>query len=153
MDTKTCTVCRIEKPTTDFYSDKKMKSGLRADCKECVRAKERERQKDPSRHKRHIETSKAYSLARRLDMQVYVLTILNQRGCIDCGETDPIVLDFDHVRDTKTSGISRMMRHYCTWEELEKEIAKCDVRCANCHRRKTAKERHYYSMIDLTKLS
>lgn len=64
---------------------------------------------------------------------------------------DPIVLDHDHVKD-KTMGISLMVRNNKNWKEIEKEISKCVVRCSNCHRRKTAKERNYYHDVDLDAL-
>lgn len=59
--------------------------------------------------------------------------------CVDCGETDPVVLEFDH-RSDKSDNIGSMLRHGTSTETMEREIAKCDVRCANCHRRKTAKQ-------------
>ena len=61
--------------------------------------------------------------------------------CIDCGESDPIVLQFDHVRGKKLYNISQAVcGSKLRWQTVLSEIAKCDVRCANCHTRKTAKE-------------
>ena len=60
-------------------------------------------------------------------------------GCVDCGTTELVVLDFDHVRGEKTSRISRMRG--ASIPRLLAEIAKCEVRCANCHRRVTALRR------------
>jgi len=61
----------------------------------------------------------------------------------DCGEPDPVVLEFDH-RDPneKRIGISSMLTS--SKEAILAEIAKCDIRCANCHRRSTAKRFGYY---------
>lgn len=58
--------------------------------------------------------------------------------CVDCGESDPVVLHFDHVRGTKIHNVSRMVRTH-NWRKVAAEIAKCEVRCANCHTRITAK--------------
>lgn len=56
---------------------------------------------------------------------------------MDCGETDPRVLDFDHVREIKRAGVFDLMDGYVSDKVLLNEIRKCDVRCSNCHRRKT----------------
>jgi hypothetical protein len=61
------------------------------------------------------------------------------KSCVDCGESDPIVLEFDHVRGEKRADIGRMSQ-VATWAKIEDEIAKCELRCANCHRRKTARQ-------------
>lgn len=58
--------------------------------------------------------------------------------CIDCGNSDIRVLEFDHVRGYKTDGISHLLSQGCGWPRIEAEIAKCEVRCANCHRIKTS---------------
>ena len=63
---------------------------------------------------------------------------LRVHPCVDCGEADLLVLDFDH-RDpsTKRLEISSMLEGY-SWAAISAEIATCDVRCSNCHRRRTA---------------
>ena len=61
------------------------------------------------------------------------------KGCQDCSETDPIVLEFDHREPSKKEvTIGTVIRFGWSLERLMKEIEKCDVVCANCHRR-TAK--------------
>lgn len=70
----------------------------------------------------------------RIQKDIYLST----HPCIDCGESDPVVLDFDHIDPaTKTRSIARMLSGHVKWENILKEIEKCEVRCANCHRRRT----------------
>jgi hypothetical protein len=58
---------------------------------------------------------------------------------IDCGESDPVVLDFDHRdRRAKFANVSDMLTY--SIKRVISEIAKCDVRCANDHRRRTKKQ-------------
>ena len=61
------------------------------------------------------------------------------KGCLDCGEKDQRVLDFDHVRGIKAFTISDHLD--LSPARLYAEIDKCEVRCANCHRRVTADRR------------
>ena len=63
---------------------------------------------------------------------------LIEQACVDCGEADPIVLEFDHVRGTKQDNVSTLIGRAFSWKRILEEVAKCEVRCANCHRRKTA---------------
>ena len=59
--------------------------------------------------------------------------------CVDCGETDYVVLQFDHVGQksfTVTQHISD-----CSYKTILAEIQKCDVVCGNCHLRRTWKLR------------
>lgn len=68
---------------------------------------------------------------------------LERSGCVDCGTHELCVLDFDHVRG-KTANVTVLARDGCSAERLSDEIARCEVRCANCHRRRTAASgRHY----------
>lgn len=65
----------------------------------------------------------------------YVRDFLLKSECLDCGFTDLVALEFDH-RGDKVGDVTVMSRN-CSLERLIDEIAKCDVRCANCHRRRT----------------
>ncbi|MCA1554624.1 MAG: hypothetical protein LC737_09630, partial [Chloroflexi bacterium] len=67
----------------------------------------------------------------------YLLT----HACVGCGESDPVVLEFDHVRGEKLLSISEMIERKYGWEMIYTEIQKRDVCCANCHRRRTAERR------------
>ena len=59
--------------------------------------------------------------------------------CVDCGERDPVVLEFDHLRDKRLAISSQL--HGRNWQTILDEIEKCEVLCANCHRRRTARRR------------
>lgn len=61
--------------------------------------------------------------------------------CVDCAEPDPIVLEFDHVeRSKKRASVAFLARSGYPWSTVLNELAKCEVRCANCHRRRTAEQ-------------
>lgn len=69
-----------------------------------------------------------------------LITYLRGHPCVDRGETDIRVLQFDHVDPSqKIANVSELVRQ--TWRRAEREIEKCVVRCGNCHRRKTIRER------------
>ncbi len=56
--------------------------------------------------------------------------------CSDCGERYPhYVMDFDHLGDKKDD-VSQIANHG-SWKQLKAEITKCEVVCANCHRKRT----------------
>jgi hypothetical protein len=131
---KRCARCGEEKPTSQFDWKNKEKGWLRSYCKPCARANS----------KAHYEANKpAYiSRARRRTRQQranrlhFLVEYFKSHPCVDCGETDPMVLEFDHLRDKEFDiGHEFIWR---PWETLLAEIEKCDVVCANCHRRRTA---------------
>ena len=74
----------------------------------------------------------------RVKVREKLLAFLADKKCVDCGETDFRVLDFDHMdQKTKFKSISKMRSGHYSWESVFAEIDKCQIRCANCHRRKT----------------
>lgn len=75
--------------------------------------------------------------------QGLVCVYLACHPCVDCGEGDIVVLEFDHVRGEKRRAISEMILRGYSMATIQKEIDKCDVRCANCHRRATATRTGY----------
>lgn len=131
-----CCSCGEMKPAEQF-AIKDPSRGLRTTkCRACQRAYSREHY----RRDRQAYLTRAASRRKkdREENRQRVFDHLVEHHCVDCGEADPIVLDFDH-RDgsTKRGTISRLAKQV-SWAVLEREIAQCDVRCANCHRRRTA---------------
>ena len=141
---KKCNLCKIEKDFSEFNKNKKKKDGLDNRCKICTR------KRDKVRYDKDIEKFRAQAIIRnnkKRDVnREHIYKYLNTHPCVDCNESDPIVLEFDHVRGMKKWNIGDMVAH-TTIETLDNEIAKCDVRCANCHRRKTAKQFNWYKKL------
>ncbi len=57
----------------------------------------------------------------------------------ECGVGDPEILEFDHVRGNKKANISTLTHSPASIATIDEEIAKCEVRCSNCHRKETAR--------------
>jgi hypothetical protein len=139
---KLCARCKTEKQASDFALRNKAKGTFQPYCKICRKDMDAKIwQENAAFRERKLSRTKGYRLRNRQ----FVLQYLLQHPCVDCGESDPIVLDFDHQRDKK-KGVASMMES-ATTEALQEEILKCEVRCANCHRRKTAKDRGYFRYI------
>lgn len=128
-----CSVCKVFKSDSCFAWTNKEANKLYSKCKECNKAYQRE----------HYLKNKSYYLVRKYkykkENQKKVIEYLKNNPCVDCGETDIRVLDFDHIdRNKKSRLISQM--YSCSWSTLLEEIKKCEIRCANCHRIKTSKQ-------------
>jgi hypothetical protein len=74
---------------------------------------------------------------------LFIADHLKSAPCVDCGEADPAVLDFDHV-GMKRCGVVQLAYREASIASLEREIEECEVRCANCHRRRTIIEQHHF---------
>ncbi len=133
---KMCPRCKEKKPLDAFFKKSDRLAG--AYCKPCQLAYVREhyrRTKGAYNARRYALHLKYTERNRRL-----VFDYLRQHPCVDCSEADVVVLDFDHVRGAKHGAVSRMIFGGTSVPRLPAEIEKCEVRCANCHRRKTAFE-------------
>lgn len=137
-----CKTCEAEKLISDF---EKTGSGWRHSCKPCRQAYWRDLYK---RNPDRLYVIRRWTSSRKIKNRKLAWEYLRKNPCVDCGECDPIVLEFDHIRGEKRLAVSAMIEGY-SWEEVQREIDKCVVRCANCHRRKTAKERKHYAYLEL----
>jgi hypothetical protein len=61
---------------------------------------------------------------------------LKNKPCQDCRQKfPPVCMDWDHVRGSKIQSLASL--HSCSLARVRVEIAKCDLVCANCHRKRT----------------
>lgn len=135
---KRCGSCGLLKSLSVFPFKNKALGKRGSTCLACMAAYGRE----------HYARNRAKYLAKahrsrgraRAKNDERILSYLMGHPCVDCGETDPLVLDFDHREPSmKSNEVSRMV-YVRSWRVVFEEIEKCDVRCANCHRRKTARQ-------------
>ena len=142
--TKTCTKCFIDKPIEDFPFRDTERKRRHAVCKEC--AAKRSKDAYYSNHERELERAANGKRSRRDIARQYVSEYLSTHPCLDCGQTNPLTLEFDH-RGDKEAHVSELVHNGASIEQLAYEISKCDVRCANCHRRKTANEGGWFKRL------
>jgi hypothetical protein len=131
-----CSGCGEERDIDRDFSWKNKKDGTRQRwCKFC----------QAEANKAHYQNNKQVYLDRALTRNALVNTENKQRlyaylsshPCVDCGQADVRVLEFDHVQGKKLRNISLLLGQGYSWETIQAEIDKCEVRCANCHRIRT----------------
>jgi hypothetical protein len=143
--TKYCPTCKLEKTICEFGKDKARGDGLQSQCRLCKRAVQaRWYQKNKAQHVTRVTKRRREVEA---DTVKAVLVYLESHPCVDCGEGNPIVLEFDHIRGRKLNSICNLISRGCCWKTIYMEIQKCEVRCCNCHRIKTAKQFGYRKML------
>jgi hypothetical protein len=133
---KTCTVCKKDKPLDQFNKNRARKDGLQTLCKDCTRerfkvyyANNREKQYRVTRARNDRQIEKLRGL---------VFEYLQTHPCVDCGETDIRVLEFDHLPEfEKVTEVTRLISGGYSVKAVFDEIAKCEVRCRNHHAIKT----------------
>ena len=101
---------------------------------------ERGRQRTARWRERHPDKYRA-GYERSHAEKKQILDDARKGGCVRCEESHPSCLDFHHRdRGTKDADIATMRRFSVV--RLLAEIAKCDVLCANCHRKHHYDERN-----------
>lgn len=140
---KHCCFCKEEKTLEEFNKNSSKKDGLQSHCKKCTAIKAKEFYK--KNKKKHIETITVRKKKTVVENQQLIMKFLSNSFCVDCGEKDPLVLEFDHKdRSQKTKELSAMIKSGTSWKTITLEIKKCEIRCANCHNRKTHIENNSY---------
>jgi len=145
---KICGTCKVPKSEEDFNKNKSKPDGLNSICRECSNKRSKRYYTENKEH--HIGVIKDRKVKTLIDTRTKIFEYFKENPCIDCGETDPIVLEFDHRDDViKERNIADLVGNSCSWTMIKKEIDKCDVRCANCHRRRTAIQQGWYKGVIL----
>ena len=89
MKTKICTQCKIRKPVSDFFPEKRTKNGLQAECKKCH-----------DYHRRLRRLHQEFGI----DEYIYLEMFDKQKGrCAICGKHQSVLarkLDIDHNHAT-----------------------------------------------------
>lgn len=58
------------------------------------------------------------------------------KGCALCAEKEPCCIDFHHMNPKeKEFNISKACQEYKDLDSIKREIDKCILLCANCHRK------------------
>lgn len=78
---------------------------------------------------------------KNLDVRKYVFDYLKTHPCVDCGETNVLALEFDHLHSKKFDIGTALGGNTKVASRVKEEIKKCVVRCSTCHRIKTHIER------------
>lgn len=131
---KKCTICKEQKPTADFNKKSAAKDGLQPACRDC--SHERFKAYYAKNHEKQIAVVKARNERMAQRNKEWLAEYFKTHPCVDCGETDIRVLEFDHLAD-KSYSVAAMVRYGYSIESIQAEIAKCEVRCRNDHARKT----------------
>lgn len=146
---KVCIKCGLEKELTEFYRN--ITGGQLYINRQCKGCKNEQQKKSYRENLEGIrERKKVIASNRRTETKTRLLKYLSEHPCVDCGEDNPVVLEFDHMGEKKLA-ISQMQNY--KWESVLEEINKCLIRCANCHRIKTSKERGWYRTSEEALLS
>lgn len=87
-------------------------------------------------HYRNVAWNTERTLRRRAELRAWAYEYKQaSTGCVRCDEDDPACLDFHHVEGNKEMSVSSMISHGYSKERLLDEIEKCEILCANCHRK------------------
>lgn len=139
---KRCAVCKEIKAEEEFNWRWKAQGRRWGTCKKCQQQQKNHyyaTHREEYNSRKRIRTRIIRNSARQ-----YVLDYLSAHPCVECGESDPMVLEFDHIHGRKSKAVSVMVSEGRTFEAIQAEIDKCQVLCANCHRRKTMKEMGWF---------
>lgn len=129
-----CSRCQQEKELSAFAWRRRGRGQYDTYCRACRAAYGREHY--VANRQRYIDQARIVKQKQAHERTRWVLEYFERHPCTDCGERDPVVLEFDHLRDKKFNVASALPER--TWTSILEEIEKCEVVCANCHRRRSA---------------
>ena len=127
-----CYRCGEFKCPTEFNWRRKARGERDSHCRPCRADYKREHYE----RNRQAYIDRATERKQRLNLErtQYLIDYFLSHPCVDCGESDPVVLEFDHLRDKEFNIGAAIARN--SWARILKEMEKCEVVCRNCHRRR-----------------
>jgi len=141
---RVCARCLVAKQLVEFPIKNAARGTYRSYCQPCCREYGKEHYRKNAAA--YMARSKVRAPIDRKHNREFIAQYLSTHPCVDCGEADPVVLEFDH-RDPKTkrADAGRLI-HTSTVAIVRAETDKCDVRCGNCHRIRTAHQLGWYRL-------
>jgi hypothetical protein len=134
---KKCYRCGLLKTADQFAWRNKDKGRHDSFCRPCRSAYKKEHY--AANRQRYIDQAQVRKREIMVERTLYLIEYFRTHPCVDCGGADPVVLEFDHLRDKLFNvGMDLARRR---WQCILEEIEKCQVVCANRHRRRTALRR------------
>lgn len=140
---KKCSRCGGYKAAQEYNKFHRSKDGLQPYCRDCQKSHYRE---NSDRHKRNVRRV----LKQRKDHLRDIVRKAMSGGCVQCGEKDIRVLEFDHLPGfEKVRTVSEMIRRGVSESVLREEMEKCEVVCSNHHAIRTASRNPYGTWRDV----
>ena len=130
METKQCSKCKRELPTTEFRWKNKAAGKLHSQCKDCQKAAEKIHYQERKSRQDAVKETAVFQKNRN----IMLVEQYKECGCKKCGENRLYVLDFHHISPQNKTGVIAHMIKSSSAENLSEELQKCVVLCANCHR-------------------
>ena len=139
METKQCSKCKRELTIDNFRWRNKAQGKLHSQCKDCEKERDKIHYLESKARREAVKTTANSQKENNLN----IVEQYKECGCQKCGENRKYLLEFHHIDPkTKVNTIAHMIKS-SSQDSLLKEIKKCVILCANCHR-----EFHYLEKIN-----
>jgi hypothetical protein len=138
-DKKVCSKCKRELSVSNFRWKNKSKGIYHSQCKDCQKAQEKIHYQESKERRESVRETATFQKNRN----ILLVEQARQCGCIKCGEKRSYVLDFHHRDPEEKADVLSHMIKSASESSILKELAKCDVLCANCHREFHYLEKEY----------
>lgn len=126
---KLCPKCNLVKSVDEFAKNKNRYDGLQVQCRACKKLT------DATHYRNNKPAQLKRNTANRQKMRKLISEYKELKGCLYCDEADACCLDFHHKEgEHKIKEVSQMLYTF-SQSMVFKEVEKCDVVCANCHRK------------------
>ena len=136
---KICCRCNVSQELINFSWKSKKDNKLSSTCKTCQNKISKEHYQNNK--STYLQKATKNTKAIREQNRLYLKDYLSSHPCVDCGYSDIRALQFDHI-DMLDDCKSKRVPHFISYSliRLKEEIAKCEIRCANCHTIRTRQQ-------------